>query len=151
MAEHSTVARLVSDVLARNRNNPDFEISVSTCSITYMYVLYLSFQTFSHWVIQIHMSRHRQHFRSDVLVSFHPPMTFTPKVSVVALCHDYHSQEPMLRTIQNFFLPLTLTRFGPSPLKCRRSSVLEHWTLLLGISYVQQSSLRGCTLPLGRS
>ncbi|KIK09879.1 hypothetical protein K443DRAFT_671190 [Laccaria amethystina LaAM-08-1] len=52
------VARLVSDVLARNRNDPDFEVSVLTCSITYM---------------------HRQHFRSDVLVSFHPPMTFTPK------------------------------------------------------------------------
>ncbi|PPQ77225.1 hypothetical protein CVT25_011071 [Psilocybe cyanescens] len=52
------VARLVSDVLSRNRNNPDFEISVLTCSITYM---------------------HRQHFRSDVLVTFHSPLTFTPK------------------------------------------------------------------------
>jgi hypothetical protein len=31
-------ARLVSDVLSRNRDNPDFEISVQTCSITYMYV-----------------------------------------------------------------------------------------------------------------
>jgi len=30
------VARLVSDVLTRNRDNPDFEISVLTCSITYM-------------------------------------------------------------------------------------------------------------------
>ncbi|KAI0369706.1 hypothetical protein BV20DRAFT_967706 [Pilatotrama ljubarskyi] len=52
------VARLVSDVLSRNRHNPDFEIDVLTCSITYM---------------------HRQHFRSDVLVTFHPPMKFTPK------------------------------------------------------------------------
>ncbi|TFK44424.1 hypothetical protein BDQ12DRAFT_672975 [Crucibulum laeve] len=52
------VARLVSDVLSRNRDDPDFEISVLTCSVTYM---------------------HRQHFRSDVLVTFHEPMTFTPK------------------------------------------------------------------------
>ncbi|KAI0769446.1 hypothetical protein BD413DRAFT_694764 [Trametes elegans] len=54
------VARLVSDVLSRNRHNPDFEIDVLTCSITYM---------------------HRQHFRSDVLVTFHPPMKFTPKTN----------------------------------------------------------------------
>ncbi|GBE81174.1 hypothetical protein BKA93DRAFT_814177 [Sparassis latifolia] len=52
------VARIVSDVLSRNRNNPDFELSVLTCSITYM---------------------HRQHFRSDVLVTFHSPMKFRPK------------------------------------------------------------------------
>ncbi|KAH9047868.1 hypothetical protein EDB84DRAFT_1263117 [Lactarius hengduanensis] len=52
------VARIVSTVLSRNRNNVDFEISILTCSITYM---------------------HRQHFRSDVLVSFHPPLTFRPK------------------------------------------------------------------------
>lgn len=38
IAESSTVARLVSDVLARNRNDPHFEVSVLTCSITYMYV-----------------------------------------------------------------------------------------------------------------
>ncbi|KAJ7772610.1 hypothetical protein DFH07DRAFT_901978 [Mycena maculata] len=52
------VARIISDVLTRNRNNPDFEISLLNCSVTYM---------------------HRQHFRSDVLVTFHPPMTFSPK------------------------------------------------------------------------
>ncbi|KAI8992895.1 hypothetical protein BD414DRAFT_482616 [Trametes punicea] len=52
------VARLVSDVLSRKRDNADFEIDVLTCSITYM---------------------HRQHFRSDVLVTFHPPLKFTPK------------------------------------------------------------------------
>ncbi|KDR75246.1 hypothetical protein GALMADRAFT_122972 [Galerina marginata CBS 339.88] len=52
------VARLVSDILSRNRDNPDFEITVLTCSITYM---------------------HRQHFRSDVLVTFHAPLIFTPK------------------------------------------------------------------------
>ncbi|KAL4254288.1 Phospholipid/glycerol acyltransferase domain-containing protein [Abortiporus biennis] len=54
------VARLVSDVLSRNRDKPDFEISVVTCSITYM---------------------HRQHFRSDVLVTFHAPMKFTPRTN----------------------------------------------------------------------
>lgn len=52
------VSRLVSDVLSRNRHNPDFEVSLLTCSITYM---------------------HRQHWRSDVLVTFHPPMKFSPK------------------------------------------------------------------------
>lgn len=52
------VARIVSDVLTRNRDKADFSISVLTCSITYM---------------------HRQHFRSDVLVTFHRPMRFTPK------------------------------------------------------------------------
>jgi glycerol-3-phosphate O-acyltransferase/dihydroxyacetone phosphate acyltransferase len=52
------VSRIVSDVLTRNRDNPEFEISVLTCSITYM---------------------HRQHFRSDVLVTFNPPMTFRVK------------------------------------------------------------------------
>ncbi|KAF9482109.1 hypothetical protein BDN70DRAFT_875393 [Pholiota conissans] len=51
------VARILSDVLSRNRDDPDFEIDVLTCSITYM---------------------HREHFRSDVLVTFHAPLTFTP-------------------------------------------------------------------------
>ncbi|GBE85550.1 hypothetical protein SCP_0800670 [Sparassis crispa] len=54
----SGVGRLVSQVLSRNRNKPDFEISILPCSITYM---------------------NRQHFRSDVLVSFQPPMKFKPK------------------------------------------------------------------------
>ncbi|TBU25155.1 hypothetical protein BD311DRAFT_790578 [Dichomitus squalens] len=61
------VARMVSDVLSRNRHNPDFEIDVLTCSITYM---------------------HREHFRSDVLVTFHPPMKFTPKVPPTRLTND---------------------------------------------------------------
>ncbi|KAF7315454.1 PlsC domain-containing protein [Mycena indigotica] len=52
------VARMISDILTRNRNNPTFEISLLNCSVTYM---------------------HREHFRSDVLVTFHPPMVFTPK------------------------------------------------------------------------
>ncbi|THH30133.1 hypothetical protein EUX98_g4062 [Antrodiella citrinella] len=53
------VARIVSDALSRNRDNPNFEVSVQTCSITYM---------------------HRQHFRSDVLVTFHEPMKFSAKL-----------------------------------------------------------------------
>jgi len=40
------VARLVSDLLSRNRDDPDFEISILTCSITYMYVPYLNFFPF---------------------------------------------------------------------------------------------------------
>ncbi|KAI0062894.1 acyltransferase-domain-containing protein [Artomyces pyxidatus] len=52
------VARIVSDTLSRNRDNPDFEISILTCSVTYM---------------------HRQHFRSDVLVTFNPPFRFRPR------------------------------------------------------------------------
>ncbi|KAH0827848.1 hypothetical protein J3R83DRAFT_3474 [Lanmaoa asiatica] len=52
------VARLVSDMLTRNRDNPNFSISILTCSMTYM---------------------HRQHFRSDVLVTFNPPIKFSPK------------------------------------------------------------------------
>ncbi|KAI0812713.1 hypothetical protein BC629DRAFT_1579992 [Irpex lacteus] len=51
------VARMASSALSRNRNSPDFEICILTCSITYM---------------------HRQHFRSDVLVTYHPPMRLTP-------------------------------------------------------------------------
>ncbi|KAI0320922.1 hypothetical protein OF83DRAFT_466959 [Amylostereum chailletii] len=52
------VARIVSDTLTRHRDEPDFEVSILTCSVTYM---------------------HRQHFRSDVLVTFHPPFKFTPR------------------------------------------------------------------------
>ncbi|KAH7106839.1 hypothetical protein BKA62DRAFT_685252 [Auriculariales sp. MPI-PUGE-AT-0066] len=52
------VARLVSEVLSRQRDNPDFKISIQPVSMTYM---------------------HRQHFRSDVLVSFHAPITFSPQ------------------------------------------------------------------------
>ncbi|KAI0088038.1 hypothetical protein BDY19DRAFT_205795 [Irpex rosettiformis] len=51
------VARMASSALSRNRNSPDFEICILTCSITYM---------------------HRQHFRSDVLVTYHPPIRLTP-------------------------------------------------------------------------
>ncbi|EIW83042.1 hypothetical protein CONPUDRAFT_164054 [Coniophora puteana RWD-64-598 SS2] len=52
------VARIVSDVLTRNRDKPDFAVAILTCSITYM---------------------NREHFRSDVLVTFNPPMMFTPR------------------------------------------------------------------------
>jgi len=49
----SGVARITSDVLSRNRDNPDFELTLLTCSITYL---------------------HRESFRSDVLVSFNQPI-----------------------------------------------------------------------------
>jgi glycerol-3-phosphate O-acyltransferase/dihydroxyacetone phosphate acyltransferase len=49
----SGVARITSDVLNRNLDNPDFELTLLTCSITYL---------------------HRESFRSDVLVSFNPPI-----------------------------------------------------------------------------
>ncbi|VDB91995.1 unnamed protein product [Peniophora sp. CBMAI 1063] len=52
------VIRLVSDTLTAHAEEPDFSVSVVPCSITYM---------------------HRQHFRSDVLVSFHPPLSYTPR------------------------------------------------------------------------
>ncbi|QRW19202.1 acyltransferase [Rhizoctonia solani] len=52
------VARIASDVLTQQKDNPDFCITLLTCSITYM---------------------HREHFRSDVLVSFNPPLKLTPK------------------------------------------------------------------------
>ncbi|KAF6760150.1 hypothetical protein DFP72DRAFT_805275, partial [Ephemerocybe angulata] len=52
------VARMVSDVLGRNRDDPDFEVYVLPCSITYM---------------------HRQHFRSDMLVSYSKPLVFSVK------------------------------------------------------------------------
>ncbi|OCB90435.1 hypothetical protein A7U60_g2356 [Sanghuangporus baumii] len=54
------VARLISDVITRQKADPTFKIHLQTCSITYM---------------------HRQHFRSDVLITFHPPISFTPKAN----------------------------------------------------------------------
>jgi glycerol-3-phosphate O-acyltransferase/dihydroxyacetone phosphate acyltransferase len=79
IAENSTVARLVSDVLARNRNDPDFEVSVLTCSITYMYV-------FSH------------HYNPSPigLFVFIPPQasaTFSLRCfSIISSPHDIHAQ-----------------------------------------------------------
>ncbi|KIJ49354.1 hypothetical protein M422DRAFT_74499 [Sphaerobolus stellatus SS14] len=52
------VARIISEVLTRKRDDPNYEITLLTCSITYM---------------------NRQHFRSDVLLSFNPPIKFTPQ------------------------------------------------------------------------
>ncbi|GAA5854962.1 hypothetical protein JCM9279_003589 [Rhodotorula babjevae] len=47
------VSRIVSDTLSRQKDNPAFELAVQTASITYL---------------------HRNLFRSDVLVTFHPPI-----------------------------------------------------------------------------
>lgn len=49
---------MTSDVLRRNKDNPDFKLVLLTCSITYL---------------------HREAFRSDVLVSFNPPIELTIK------------------------------------------------------------------------
>lgn len=47
------VSRIVSDTLVRQKDNPDFRLAIQTTSIVYL---------------------HRNLFRSDVLVTFHPPM-----------------------------------------------------------------------------
>ncbi|BGP43849.1 hypothetical protein JCM10449v2_007906 [Rhodotorula kratochvilovae] len=47
------VSRIVSDTLSRQKDNPAFELAIQTASITYL---------------------HRNLFRSDVLVTFHPPI-----------------------------------------------------------------------------
>ena len=47
------VSRIASDVLQRNSDNPDFKLTLLTCSITYL---------------------HREAFRSDVLVRFNDPI-----------------------------------------------------------------------------
>jgi glycerol-3-phosphate O-acyltransferase / dihydroxyacetone phosphate acyltransferase len=33
------VARITSDVLTRNKDDPNFELTVVTCSVTYLYAL----------------------------------------------------------------------------------------------------------------
>ncbi|KAK4054062.1 hypothetical protein OIO90_003707 [Microbotryomycetes sp. JL221] len=52
------VSRIISDTLARNAMNDDFQLCVQTCSITYL---------------------HRNLFRSDVLVTFHEPIVVSSK------------------------------------------------------------------------
>lgn len=47
------VSRIVSETLTRQKDNPDFRLAIQTTSIVYL---------------------HRNLFRSDVLVSFHPPI-----------------------------------------------------------------------------
>lgn len=49
---------MTSDLLRRNKHNPDFKLVLLTCSITYL---------------------HREAFRSDVLVSFNPPIELNIK------------------------------------------------------------------------
>ncbi|KLO19420.1 hypothetical protein SCHPADRAFT_935224 [Schizopora paradoxa] len=54
----SGVAWLVSDTLSKRKNDPDFTLNISMCSINYI---------------------HRQRFRSDVIATYHPPIVLTPK------------------------------------------------------------------------
>lgn len=64
------VARIVSSVLTNQKDTPGFELAVQTCSITYL---------------------HRNLFRSDVLVTFHPPLVLSPTRNVDLLEGDAHS------------------------------------------------------------
>lgn len=59
------VARIISEVLSRRRDDPSYELTLLTCSITYM---------------------HRYHFRSDLLVTFNPPVAFWPQVKTLLAC-----------------------------------------------------------------
>ncbi|KIM28150.1 hypothetical protein M408DRAFT_16358 [Serendipita vermifera MAFF 305830] len=52
------VARIISDTLTAEKDRDDFELTLLTASITYM---------------------HRERFRSDVLISFNPPLKLRPK------------------------------------------------------------------------
>ncbi|KAF9170437.1 hypothetical protein BGX21_008931 [Mortierella sp. AD011] len=52
------VAMIASDTLSRFRDKPDFSLTLMTTSINYL---------------------HREKFRSDVLVTFHPPIVLTPQ------------------------------------------------------------------------
>jgi hypothetical protein len=80
-----------------------------------------------------HAHRHRQHFRSDVLVTFHPPMIFSPKVFFpITSCLFSHLNS---RIIPNFWhQPSTIT-FVYWRLDCMKKSVLEHLIHPLGIWY----------------
>ncbi|KAF9294787.1 hypothetical protein BGZ88_003313 [Linnemannia elongata] len=52
------VAMIASDTLAQFKEQPDFSLTLMTTSINYL---------------------HREKFRSDVLVTFHPPIVLTPQ------------------------------------------------------------------------
>ncbi|KAF9344993.1 hypothetical protein BGX26_003669 [Mortierella sp. AD094] len=52
------VAMIASDTLSRFHDKPDFSLTLMTTSINYL---------------------HREKFRSDVLVTFHPPIVLTPQ------------------------------------------------------------------------
>ncbi|KAF9514457.1 hypothetical protein BS47DRAFT_1372291 [Hydnum rufescens UP504] len=75
----SGVARIASDVLTRNAANPDFELTLLTCSITYV---------------------HPQRFRSDVLVTFHPPLHLRPSTHP-SLVRDSPTSPPPFDSIQS--------------------------------------------------
>lgn len=83
------VARIVSDVLSRQKlqNNSTFELAIQTCSITCTLDL-LPIPLSLFWLIPppnethptvLPTDLHRNLFRSDVLVTFHPPLLVTPE------------------------------------------------------------------------
>ncbi|SCV74706.1 BQ2448_7735 [Microbotryum intermedium] len=62
------VARILSDTLTRHEHDHDFKVAVQTCSITYLHRNLFRDADCLCWVV-----------RSDVLVTFHPPIIVTPK------------------------------------------------------------------------
>jgi glycerol-3-phosphate O-acyltransferase / dihydroxyacetone phosphate acyltransferase len=91
------VARIVSDTLTAQKDQEDFELTLLTCSITYM---------------------HRERFRSDVLISFNPPLKLRPKVSVLRLQLLRNSQVAssdnyLHRTFHNSFSQQTSQLYAP--------------------------------------
>jgi hypothetical protein len=90
------VARIVSDTLTAQKDQDNFELTLLTCSITYM---------------------HRERFRSDVLISFNPPLKLKPKVMVLnlsTLC-SYQltsSDNPFYRIFRSSFSQLILPPYA---------------------------------------
>jgi glycerol-3-phosphate O-acyltransferase/dihydroxyacetone phosphate acyltransferase len=70
------VARIVSDVLSQQKDNPTFELAIQTCSITCAFQ-YCVHRPFANDLLKI-LDLHRNLFRSDVLVTFHPPIVVSP-------------------------------------------------------------------------
>ncbi|GAA5869339.1 hypothetical protein JCM8547_008648 [Rhodosporidiobolus lusitaniae] len=72
------VSRIVAETLRRQQGREGFKIAVQTCSITYL---------------------HRNLFRSDVLVTFHPPLYLTPQSHPSLLDPTSSDFEPSIRSL----------------------------------------------------
>ena len=88
------VARVVSEVLTRRKDDPNYELTLVTCSITYM---------------------HRQHFRSDVLITFHPPIKFRPQVRLNCSVLVNIPTPTSIRNVPLSLHPVTLRMSRHSP------------------------------------
>ena len=71
------VARIASDTLTRNKNDPTFEVTIVTCSVTYLSSRPHLFSPHNSYILQF---RHREMFRSSLLVTFNPPIKLRPQV-----------------------------------------------------------------------